>query len=70
MYIDSTYSSNIAIQKCLEFERTNCGSPFECQDICILSLPPPPPQMIKGDSVHRFLAKVLETIRKDFTELR
>ena len=27
-------------------------------------------QMKKGDSIHRFLAKVLEGIRKDFSELR
>lgn len=27
-------------------------------------------KMIKGDSIHRFLAKVLENIRKEFTELR
>ena len=29
-----------------------------------------PCQMKKGDSIHRFLAKVLESIRKEFTELR
>jgi hypothetical protein len=27
-------------------------------------------KMKKGDSIHRFLAKVLEGIRKDFSELR
>ena len=27
-------------------------------------------QMKKGDSIHRFLAKVLESIRKEFPELR
>ena len=26
--------------------------------------------MKKGDSIHRFLAKVLDSIRKEFTELR
>ena len=34
--------------------------------ICVLVSP----QMKKGDSIHRFLAKVLDSIRKEFTELR